>query len=112
MLKNRDVACLLAEPAMTNIGIIHPEPGYWEKARAICKKYGTLLIMDETHTICAGPGGFTRAYDISPDIFVIGKRKQNLNLRRSAADLATKRAKIRFIKFLQLDLIIVYDQMN
>jgi glutamate-1-semialdehyde 2,1-aminomutase len=73
MLKNRDVACLLAEPAMTNIGIIHPEPGYWEKARAICKKYGTLLIMDETHTICAGPGGFTRAYDISPDIFVIGK---------------------------------------
>lgn len=76
MLKNRDVACLLAEPAMTNIGIIHPEPGYWEKAQAICKKYGTLLIMDETHTICAGPGGYTRAYNISPDIFVIGKRKQ------------------------------------
>jgi len=60
---------------MTNIGIIHPEPGYWKKAQAICKKYGTLLIMDETHTICAGPGGYTRAYDISPDIFVIGKRK-------------------------------------
>ncbi len=60
---------------MTNIGIIHPEPGYWEKAQAICKKYGTLLIMDETHTICAGPGGYTREYNISPDIFVIGKRK-------------------------------------
>eukprot|EP01121_Diplochlamys_sp_Union-15-3_P003874 TRINITY_DN13817_c0_g1_i1.p1 TRINITY_DN13817_c0_g1~~TRINITY_DN13817_c0_g1_i1.p1 ORF type:complete len:231 (+),score=34.06 TRINITY_DN13817_c0_g1_i1:729-1421(+) len=58
---------------MTNIGIIHPEPGYWEKAQELCKKYGTLLIIDETHTICQGPGGYTRAYNLKPDMFVIGK---------------------------------------
>ena len=51
-----DVACVLAEPAMTNIGIIHPEAGYLDALREITRRTGTLLIIDETHTICAGPG--------------------------------------------------------
>ena len=57
-----DVACVLAEPAMTNIGIIHPEPGYHAALREITRRTGTLLILDETHTICAGPGGMTGAH--------------------------------------------------
>ena len=65
---------MLAEPVMTNIGIIHPDPGYWEKARELCDKYGTLLIIDETHTISAGPQGYAVLNGIKPDIFVIGKR--------------------------------------
>ncbi|HSP07405.1 MAG TPA: transaminase, partial [Acidobacteriota bacterium] len=72
-LKPRDVACVLAEPAMTNIGIIHPEPGYMEALREITRKTGTLLVIDETHTICAGPGGCTEAWGLEPDFFVIGK---------------------------------------
>ena len=68
-----DVACVLAEPAMTNIGIIHPEPGYHDALREITRRTGTILIIDETHTICAGPGGYTRAYGLRPDMFVIGK---------------------------------------
>jgi glutamate-1-semialdehyde 2,1-aminomutase len=68
-----DVACVLAEPVMTNIGIIHPDPGYHEALRAITRKTNTLLIIDETHTICAGPGGYTRAFNLQPDLFVIGK---------------------------------------
>lgn len=68
-----DVACVLAEPAMTNVGIVHPEPGYHDALRALTKKHGALLIIDETHTICTGPGGYTRAHDLSPDFFVLGK---------------------------------------
>jgi glutamate-1-semialdehyde 2,1-aminomutase len=68
-----DVACVLAEPAMTNIGIIHPDPGYHDALRAITRRTGTLLIVDETHTICAGPGGYTRAHGLQPDILTIGK---------------------------------------
>ena len=55
-----DVACVLAEPAMTNIGIIPPEPGYHAALREITRRTGTLLLIDETHTICTGPGGYTR----------------------------------------------------
>src|ERR1700729_1365205 len=72
-LAHRDVACLLAEPVLTNVGIVHPNAGYWEKAAQLAKKFGTLLIIDETHTICTGPGGYTRAHGLHPDIFVIGK---------------------------------------
>jgi glutamate-1-semialdehyde 2,1-aminomutase len=72
-LAHNDVACILAEPVLTNVGIVHPEPGYWEKATALARKFGTLLIIDETHTICTGPGGYTRAHGLKPDIFVIGK---------------------------------------
>ena len=68
-----DVACVLAEPAMTNIGIIQPDPGYHDALRAITRRTGTLLIIDETHTICTGPGGYTQAFGLQPDLFVIGK---------------------------------------
>jgi glutamate-1-semialdehyde 2,1-aminomutase len=68
-----DVACVLAEPVMTNVGIVHPEPGYHQALRELTRKYGTLLIIDETHTICAGPGGYTRAENLEPDFFVFGK---------------------------------------
>ena len=68
-----DVACVLAEPAMTNVGIVHPEPGYHVALRELTRKHGTLLVIDETHTICAGPGGFTRAENLEPDILVFGK---------------------------------------
>ena len=69
-----DVACVLAEPAMTNIGIVHPGAGLPRgAARASRGETGTLLILDETHTICAGPGGYTREHRLSPDILTIGK---------------------------------------
>src|SRR5579859_7955785 len=60
-LKHNDVACILAEPAMTNVGIILPDDGYWKQAQELAKRYGSLFIADETHTICAGPGGCTAA---------------------------------------------------
>jgi glutamate-1-semialdehyde 2,1-aminomutase len=72
-LAPKDVACVVAEPAMTNVGIVHPDPGYHAALREITRQYGTLLIIDETHTICAGPGGFTRAENLEPDFLVFGK---------------------------------------
>jgi glutamate-1-semialdehyde 2,1-aminomutase len=72
-LAHGDVACVLAEPALTNIGIVLPEPGYHERLRAATRDAGTLLIIDETHTICAGPGGYTRAHGLEPDMLTIGK---------------------------------------
>lgn len=68
-----DVACVITEPVMTNIGIISPEPGFHEALRAITKKYGTLLLIDETHSMCAGPRGVTGEIGLKPDIFVAGK---------------------------------------
>jgi glutamate-1-semialdehyde 2,1-aminomutase len=68
-----DVACVLAEPVMTNIGIIHPEPGYHEMLRSITERTGTLLIIDETHTICTGPRGYTGEYHLQPDMLTLGK---------------------------------------
>lgn len=68
-----DVACVLAEPVMTNIGIIHPAPGYHKALRELTKKYGTLLIIDETHTMCTGPGGYTAEHGLKPDILTVGK---------------------------------------
>jgi len=72
-LADRQVAALLIEPALTNVGIVLPEPGYHEAVREITRRTGTLLIIDETHTICAGPGGMTKAWDLDPDLFGIGK---------------------------------------
>jgi len=72
-LKYHDIAVLLAEPAMTNVGIILPDAGYWKAARELTRKYGTLFIADETHTICAGPGGCTREWKLDPDFVVFGK---------------------------------------
>jgi glutamate-1-semialdehyde 2,1-aminomutase len=68
-----DVACVLAEPVMTNIGIVHPQPGFHDALREITRRTGTLLIIDETHTICTSPGGYTAAYHLEPDILTIGK---------------------------------------
>lgn len=68
-----DIACFLMEPALTNIGIVLPDPGYHEGVREITRRHGVLLIADETHTICAGPGGCTREWKLEPDMFVIGK---------------------------------------
>src|ERR1700731_887881 len=72
-LKHHDVACILAEPAMTNVGIILPDDGYWKSARELARRYGSLLIADETHTICAGPGGCTAEWKLDPDMLVFGK---------------------------------------
>jgi glutamate-1-semialdehyde 2,1-aminomutase len=72
-LKHHDVACILAEPAMTNVGIILPEEGYWKQARELALQYGALMITDETHTICAGPGGCTAEWKLEPDMLVFGK---------------------------------------
>jgi len=68
-----DVACLLMEPALTNIGIVLPEDGFLEAVRDACTRAGTLLIIDETHTLCAGPGGYTRAHGLDPDLLTVGK---------------------------------------
>ena len=72
-LAHGDVACVLAEPALTNVGIVHPEPGFHAALRELSRRAGTLLVIDETHTICAGPGGYTRAHGLEPDILTLGK---------------------------------------
>jgi glutamate-1-semialdehyde 2,1-aminomutase len=72
-LAKGDVAAILMEPAMTNIGIVLPEPGYLKGVEDLCKKYGTLLIIDETHTISVGAGGMTAQLGLKPDFFTIGK---------------------------------------
>ena len=72
-LAHGDVAVLVMEPALTNIGIVLPEPGFLDAVRALCTEYGTLLLIDETHTISAGPGGCTALWNLHPDIFVVGK---------------------------------------
>lgn len=72
-LAHGDVAAVLMEPAMTNIGIVLPEPGYLAAVRELTRIYGTLLINDETHTFSAGPGGCTGAWRLEPDVVTIGK---------------------------------------
>ena len=72
-LREGDVACVLAEPAMTNMGIVLPDEGYHEALRALTRETGTLLIIDETHTFSAGSGGCTRAWGLEPDLLTIGK---------------------------------------
>ena len=72
-LRRRDIAAVLIEPAMTNIGIVLPETGWHEALRALCTETGTLLIIDETHTLCAGPGGMTLRHGLEPDAVVVGK---------------------------------------
>ena len=68
-----DVACVLAEPALTNIGIVLPDEGFHESLRELTRRSGTLLAIDETHTMSAGPGGCTEAWDLQPDIVTVGK---------------------------------------
>lgn len=72
-LAHGDVAAILTEPALTNIGIVLPEPGFLDGLRALATRYGALLVIDETHTFSAGPGGATGLWDLEPDLLVIGK---------------------------------------
>ena len=78
-LADRQVAAFLIEPALTNVGIVLPDPGYLDGVRELTRRHGTILIHDETHTICAGPGGVTGGTELTdgrrlePDMLVIGK---------------------------------------
>jgi glutamate-1-semialdehyde 2,1-aminomutase len=72
-LAHRDCAAVLAEPVMTNCGMVLPAEGYHQRLRELCTKYGTYLIIDETHTFSTGPGGYTAAYGLQPDILTCGK---------------------------------------
>jgi glutamate-1-semialdehyde 2,1-aminomutase len=72
-LAHGDVAAILMEPAMTNVGIVLPQAGYLEAVQELAKKYGSLLIIDETHTISVGPGGMTADRGLKPDFLTIGK---------------------------------------
>ncbi len=96
-LAHRDVACVLMEPAMTNIGIVLPDPGFLTTVRELCDATETLLIFDETHTFSAGPGGATRFYGVQPDALTIGKSLGGgvpcgaYGLSRDLADRVTRR---------------------
>ena len=72
-LAHGDVAVVLTEPALTNVGIVHPEPGFHDALRDLTRSSGSLLAIDETHTICCGPGGYTRAHGLEPDVLTVGK---------------------------------------
>jgi glutamate-1-semialdehyde 2,1-aminomutase len=72
-LRAGDVALVLTEPALTNIGIVVPEPGFHDALRELTRATGTLLAIDETHTLCCGPGGYTAAHGLEPDLLTIGK---------------------------------------
>lgn len=72
-LAGGDVACVLAEPVMTNIGMVLPDAGYWHAAQDLIRRHGAMLILDETHTLSSGVGGYARAYGLEPDALVLGK---------------------------------------
>ena len=72
-LAGRDVACVITEPVLTNSCMVLPDPGFHAALRRLTKEAGTLLLIDETHTISTGPGGYTRAFGLEPDLFVLGK---------------------------------------
>lgn len=72
-LARGDVACVLLEPALTNVGVVLPEPGFHDGLRELCTRTGTYLVYDETHTLAAGPGGLTRLWGLRPDAVTLGK---------------------------------------
>jgi glutamate-1-semialdehyde aminotransferase len=72
-LEPRDVACVLVEPALTNVGVVHPDEGFHATLRSITRETGTVLVVDETHTLICGPGGLVRRWGLEPDIVVLGK---------------------------------------
>jgi glutamate-1-semialdehyde 2,1-aminomutase len=72
-LLDGDIACVLAEPVMTNIGMVLPDEGYWEQAQALIRQHGAMLVLDETHTFSSGPGGYAQAHGLQPDALVFGK---------------------------------------
>lgn len=73
LLAAGDIALVLTEPALTNTAMVLPKPGFIEGLLAAARRHGALVCLDETHTISTGPGGFTRAHDLDPDFFVLGK---------------------------------------
>ena len=94
-----DVACVLAEPALTNIGIVLPEPGFHDALRELTRRDGTLLVIDETHTICAGPGGYTGAHGLEPDLArrsasrsAAASRRPPTGSRRMSRDASRRRS--------------------
>ncbi len=72
-LADSDVACVITEPVLTNSCMVLPDPGFHDALRRLTRATGTLLLIDETHTISTGPGGYTRAFGLEPDLFVLGK---------------------------------------
>lgn len=72
-LRHQDVACVLTEPVLTNIGMVPPAPGFHDALRDLTRRYDAALIIDETHTISSGPRGYAGAYGLDPDFFVLGK---------------------------------------
>ena len=72
-LSEGDVAAVLAEPVMTNCGMIQPIEGFHDHLRELCTRHGTLLILDETHTLSSGPSGYAGVHDLKPNMFVVGK---------------------------------------
>jgi glutamate-1-semialdehyde aminotransferase len=72
-LATGEVAAVLCEPALTNVGIVLPDPGYHDALRELTRRHDVLLVIDETHTLSAGPGGYTRANGLEPDLMTMGK---------------------------------------
>jgi len=72
-LRGGDIACVLAEPLMTNIGMVRDTPGFLKELRRLCDETGTILVLDETHTISSGYGGHSNMHGPKPDILVVGK---------------------------------------
>jgi len=72
-LRTHAIACVITEPVLTNCAMVLPDPDYHAHLRALTRETGTLLLIDETHTISSGPGGYTKRYGLEPDIFVLGK---------------------------------------
>jgi glutamate-1-semialdehyde 2,1-aminomutase len=73
VLLTGEIAAILTEPVMTNSSMVLPRPGFHEALRALASRHGVILIYDETHTISAGPGGYTGMHGLAPDMFVLGK---------------------------------------
>jgi glutamate-1-semialdehyde 2,1-aminomutase len=72
-LAKGDVACVVTEPALTNVNLVLPAPGFHDALRRLTRKHGALLVIDEAHTVQMGYGGLTRAYGLKPDILTTGK---------------------------------------
>ncbi|MBC2834405.1 aspartate aminotransferase family protein [Paragemmobacter straminiformis] len=72
-LKTGEIAAVLTEPVMTNSCMVLPEAGFLDGLRSLTRRYGALLVIDETHTLSTGLGGYTGVHGLAPDMFVVGK---------------------------------------
>ena len=97
-LAEGDVACVLTEPALTNIGMVLPEPGFLEALRVLARKHGTLLVIDETHTISTGYGGYTRTHGLEPDFLIVASRSPAVFPARSSASRRRSRPRMRQVE--------------